>query len=176
MNTEYEVKILEINHEEMVKKLEDLGAVLVGEYNQRRYVYDLIPKADGKWIRLRTNGKKTTLTIKDIKAESLDGTKELEVVVDDFDTTHSILRELGFREKAYQENKRIQYKLDGAEIDLDCWPMVPEYMEIEGNSEEEVLSTLNKLGIDESKICTLSVKSVYEKYGLDIDAYPELKF
>ena len=176
MNTEYEVKILEINHDEMIERLESLGAVLVGDYNQRRYVYDLIPKDKDKWIRLRTNGIKTTLTIKDITALSLDGTKELEIVVDDFDLMHNILRELGFVEKAYQENKRVQYMLDGVEIDLDCWPMVPEYMEIEGNSEAEVLDTLAKLGIDDSKICTLSVKAVYEKYELDIDAYPILKF
>lgn len=176
MNTEYEVKILEVNHEEMIKKLESLGAVFIGDYNQRRYVYDLIPKEKDKWIRLRTNGYKTTLTIKDIKAESLDGTKELEIVVDDFDTTDCILNELGFKAKAYQENRRIQYKLDDVEIDLDSWPMVPEYMEIEGKNEEEILSTLKKLEIDKSRICTLSIKSVYEKYGLNIDDYKELNF
>ena len=54
--------------------------------------------------------------------------------------------------------------------------MVPEYVEIEGNSEEEVISILNKLGIEDENVCTLSVKSVYEKYGLDIDEYPILKF
>lgn len=176
MKTEYEVKILGINHAEMVGKLEDLGAELVGEYNQRRYVYDFIPAINNKWIRLRTNGKRTTLTIKEIKAEVIDGTRELEIEVSDFDITHNILREFGYREKAYQENKRIQYRLDGVEIDLDCWPMIPEYMEIDGNNEKEVLSILNKLGVDKKDACSLSVKSVYEKYGLDIDAYFELKF
>lgn len=176
MKTEYEVKVLEVNHDEMVKKLEAMGALLVGEFNQKRYVYDLIPKEEDRWIRLRTNGDKTTLTIKQIKKQSIDGTKELEIVVDDFETTHNILLSLGFREKGYQENRRIQYKLDGVEIDFDSWPMVPEYVEIEGNSEEEVISILNKLGIDLENVCTLSVKSVYEKYGLDIDEYPILKF
>lgn len=176
MNTEYEIKILDVDHDKMIKKLESLGAILVGEFEQRRYTYDFKPIEAHRWIRLRTNGKKTTLTIKDIKAESIDGTEELEIEVSDFEDTHRILGELGYKEKAYQENKRIQYKLDGVEIDLDLWPMVPEYMEIEGNNEEEVLSTLRKIGIDEDRICTLSVKSVYEKYGLDIDAYPVLKF
>ena len=88
MNTEYEVKILEINHDEMIKKLESLGAILVGEFEQRRYTYDFKPIEAHRWIRLRTNGKKTTLTIKDIKAESIDGTEELEIEVSNFEDTH----------------------------------------------------------------------------------------
>ena len=43
MKTEYEVRILEINAEEMINKLEKLGATKIGEYDQKRYVYDIIP-------------------------------------------------------------------------------------------------------------------------------------
>ena len=64
MNTEYEVRVLEINHDEMVKKLENLGAEFKFSALQQRYVYDVKPKQENKWIRLRTDGKKTTLTIK----------------------------------------------------------------------------------------------------------------
>ena len=62
MKTEYEIRILEIDKEEMIKKLENLGAKKIGEYNQKRYVYDLKPIEKEKWIRLRTNGINTTLT------------------------------------------------------------------------------------------------------------------
>ena len=75
MNTEYELRVLEINHDEMVKKLESLGAELQLEALQQRYVYDLKPKQDNKWIRLRTDGKKSTLTIKDLQSKTIDGTK-----------------------------------------------------------------------------------------------------
>ena len=34
MKTEYEIRVLEINQEEMIKKLEELGAVKNGEFNQ----------------------------------------------------------------------------------------------------------------------------------------------
>ena len=71
MNTEYEVRVLEINHDEMVKKLESLNAEFKFEALQQRYIYDLKPKQDNKWIRLRTDGKKTTLTIKDLQAKKL---------------------------------------------------------------------------------------------------------
>ena len=71
MKTEYEIRVLEINVEEMTKKLEKMGAKKVGEFEQKRYVYDLKPAEEGKWIRLRTNGKKTTLTYKDIVSHQL---------------------------------------------------------------------------------------------------------
>jgi adenylate cyclase class IV len=80
MKTEYEIRVLEINKDNIISKLENLGAVKKGEFNQRRYVYDLRPIEKGKWIRLRTNGKKTTLTYKDIVSNTIDGTKEVEMV------------------------------------------------------------------------------------------------
>lgn len=58
MNTEYEVRILNINKEEVIKKLENLNASFEWDALQKRYVYDFNPKLNGKWIRLRTNGKK----------------------------------------------------------------------------------------------------------------------
>ena len=66
MKTEYEIRILEIDKESIIKLLEGLGAIKKGEYNQKRYVYDLKPVQNGKWIRLRTNGNETTLTYKDV--------------------------------------------------------------------------------------------------------------
>ena len=72
MNIEYEIRVLEVDKEKLIKRLEELGAQLIGDFDQKRYVFDTIPKQDSKWIRLRTNGKKTTLTfvvliIEDIK-------------------------------------------------------------------------------------------------------------
>lgn len=167
MHIEYEIRILEINHDEMVKKLEELKAEKKFEALQRRYVYDFNPVKETSWIRLRSNGDVSTLTIKDIEDKTVDGTKELEIVVDDFDNTNLILEKLGYKNKGYQENKRTQYILDGVEIDLDKWPLIPEYMEIEGKCEEEVYKTLDKLGISKDKIVTLDVLSIYKKYGFD---------
>ena len=138
MKTEYEIRVLEIDKESIVKKLESLGTIKKGEYNQKRYVYDLKPLQKGKWIRLRTNGIDTTLTYKDIEKNTIDGTKEVELRVEDFDIANEFLNKIGFIARNYQENKRIQYILDNVEIDIDTWPMIPTYLEIEANSEKEV--------------------------------------
>jgi adenylate cyclase class 2 len=176
MKTEYEVRVLEIDHNEIVKKLESLGAELKFSAMQQRYVYDFNPVEENRWIRLRTNGIKTTLTIKDLTAKTIDGTKELEIEVDDFENTNKILEELGYKNRGFQQNKRTQYILDGVEIDLDRWPLIPEYLEIEGKDEKAIYDCLDKLGISKDKIVTLDVSSIYTHYGYDGDALTNLNF
>lgn len=63
------------------------------------------------------------------------------------------------------------------EIDIDSWPMIPAYMEIEGISEKEVLNKLKLLGVDESRFTTLNCGGIYAKiYRIDIDKIKEIKF
>lgn len=146
----------------------------IGDWHQKRYVYDIIPKDENSWIRLRTNGIKTTLAFKSVKSKTIDGTKEVEVEVSDFEDTNVILNQMGYYNKGFQENKRIQYILDGVEIDIDTWPKLPTYLEIEGKDEESVKNIIKKLNVDESKISTLDVQSLYEYYGYD--GIHDLKF
>ena len=165
MRTEYEVRVLNIDVEEMKKRLKEIGATFESDLLQKRYVYDFIPKVDGKWIRLRTNGLSTTLTIKNVVSSEIDGTQELEIEVNDFENTNEILKELGYVPKGYQENRRIQYEYYDTEIDIDYWPMIPTYMEIEGTSEEEVYQVLEKLGFKKEDATTRDVEGIYEDYG-----------
>ena len=177
MKTEYEIRVLEIEKESIVKKLESLGAIKKGEYNQKRYVYDLKPIQKNRWIRLRTNGTETTMTYKDIESNTIDGTKEVEFKVDSFEVANEFLNKIGFMPRSYQENKRIQYTLDNVEIDIDTWPMIPTYLEIEGNSEEEVNNMVKKLGLSNLKITVLNCDDIYrEFYNIDISKIEELKF
>ena len=177
MKTEYEIRILEINKEEMIKKLEELGAIRKGKFEQKRYVYDLRPVEKGKWIRLRTNGRVTTLAYKNVVSNTVDGTKEVEFEVEDFNKANEFLEKIGFENRSYQENERIQYVLNNVEIDIDSWPMIPTYMEIEGESKEEVFSIKEILNVDESKVTTLNCDDIYKQiYKIDISKIKELKF
>ena len=174
---EYEVRVLEIDIKKMQKKLKELNAELVEDVFQRRYLYDFKPVNPDKWIRLRTNGNTTTLTIKDVQSSKIDGTKEMEIVVDDFNTTNEILNELGYKPRGIQENKRIKYNLNGVEVDIDTWPRIPTYLEVEGKNEEEVYKTLELLGIPKEKAITLNTQSIYKEiYGIDLTKEPLLSF
>ena len=178
MAKEREVTILNIDIKEFTKNLLKHGAVKKDEFLQRRYTYDFNPILPNKWIRLRTNGKKTTLTIKEIKNKAaIDGTMELETVVGDFDVMNDILRELGYSYRNYQENYRIIYLMDDVEISIDSWPLIPTYVEIEGKTNEDVVMALEKLGYTLDDATTLDVTSIYnEIYGIDLLKIKELKF
>ena len=177
MHIEIEERVLEINPEEIIKKLEAVNATKVGEWNQRRYVYDFNPIRENEWIRLRTNGKSTTLTYKNIEKNSIDGTKELEVEVSDFDETNQLLNVLGYNPKGYQENKRIRYILNSVEVDIDFWPLIPPYLEIEATSVDDIRKIEELLEIDKNKITTLNCQDIYKDiYGINIKEIKELKF
>lgn len=174
---EYEVSILEVDQNKIISTLESLGAVKKGEYFQRRYVYDFNPKVENKWIRLRSNGLKTTLTIKEIENSNIvGGTKELEIEVSDFNATNEMLKELGYNYRNYQENKRITYMLSNVEIDIDSWPNIPTYVEVEGYNEESVLDIVKQINIDNNEVVTYGVTDIYSKYGIDVLKTKELMF
>ena len=145
------------------------------DWLQIRNCYDFTPKKENSWIRLRTTGKETTLTIKEIQDKTIEGTKELEIVVSDFATTDELLNKLGYFARSVQENRRIRYMLNGVELDIDSWPYIPTYLEIEGTSEEAVYKTLELLGIEKEATTTRDVEGIYLDYGHNLDEIYDLK-
>lgn len=177
MKIEYEIRILDIDINEMIKKVINLHATKIGKYHQKRYVYDFCPIEKGRWIRLRTNGEKNTLTIKEIHSEGIDGTNELEITVSDFNDTNEILKKLGYSPRSYQENFRMEFELDSVKLDFDKWPMIAPFLEIEGDSKERVLAVANKLGVTKEQITTNNVDVIYKlEYGINIDKIQYLCF
>lgn len=175
MHIEYEVRILNVNKEEIKKKLEKLNAEFKWERIQKRYTYDFNPVLSHKWIRLRTDGEQTTLAIKNVNTKEIDGTEELEISVSDFENTNLILKELGYLPKAFQENKRCRYYLHNVEIDIDSWPMIPDYIEIEGQNEEEVYEIVKLLGYTKEDVTAKDVASIYKEYGYELEELNEIK-
>lgn len=176
MKREYEVRFLNIDSDELINKLQEKNAKFIGEWLQKRYVYDFIPKVDNKWIRLRTNGKESTLTIKEIIDSKIDGTKELEIVVSDFETTNKILEELGYQSRSIQENKRIRYILDDVEIDIDTWPGINTFVEFEGKDEESIRKISEKLDLNFEDSTTKDVQSIYLSLGYTLKDLNNLSF
>ena len=177
MNTELEVKILEIDPQEFALALEKAGATKVAATSlQKRYVYDVVPPRSSAWIRLRDNGRKITLTVKEILSDEIDGTKEIEIEVDSLDQANALLEFLGFKARAYQENRRTSYKLGNVEIEIDEWPHIPAYAEVEGPDEDSIKNVVESLGYSMDKVTSENTEKIYAKYGLDIHSYSELKF
>ena len=176
MNTEVEVRLLDINKENLISKLEKNNAKFIGDWYQIRYVYDFNPIQSNKWIRLRTNGITNTLTIKEIKDTSIEGTKELEIEVSSIEDTDKILEELGYKKRSIQENKRVRYILNDVEIDIDTWPHLNPYVEFEGNSEKQIKEVVEILGLDYSKCITDNAQDIYMSLGYTQEDLNNLKF
>ena len=88
-----------------------------------------------------------------------------------------MLEELGYKAHTYQENKRTRYILDGVEFDIDSWPYIPTYLEIEGKNEESVKSMMDLLEVDKTKVTSLDVQGVFKEfYNIDIAEVPVVKF
>ena len=175
-NIEYEAKIYDVDPADITEKLTNLGAKEVCNYNFCRYVFDTIPAKPDRWVRLRSDGKQATLTVKEITADTIDGTHEWEVEVSDMETTLEILAKIGIKPRGYQENKRQEYDLGGVQVVIDRWPKLKPYVEIEANSVAEVVKTAALLGFTESDLITKSTSDLYRNIGIDIEKLAELKF
>jgi len=176
MNTEIEVRVLNIDKKDLMSKLEKNNAKFIGDWHQIRYVYDFNPVDPHRWIRLRTNGVVATLTIKEVHDKTIEGTKELEIVVSDIETTHQILEKLGYKRRSIQENKRIRYILNGVEVDIDTWPNLNTYVEFEGNSEKQIKDVFKLLGLDYKDAITDNAQDIYMNLGYTQEDLNNLKF
>lgn len=176
MPIEHEAKILDIDPDATERLILDKGGQKLGDRFMRRYVYDITPGDQSKWIRLRDTGDEITLTVKQITSDAIDGTHEIEVGVDDFAATNALLGVMGFTAKSYQETKRTSFILDGAQVEIDTWPQIPPYMEIEAGSKDEVIRVAGLLGYTEADLTGENTIKIYARYGIDLNTVPALRF
>ena len=86
------------------------------------------------------------------------------------------LESLGYVYKSYQEKERITYVLDGYELDIDTWPGIPTYVEIEGKDEADLENILNKIGYTMKDTVSCTADEIYEMNGLSMFDKREIKF
>ncbi len=132
-----------------------------------------------KWIRVRQTNDKTTITVKHILSDNgtdLQQMLETEIEVSNIEDANNLLEALGFAYKSYQEKERITYILDEYEIDIDTWPGIPTYVEVEGKSKSDLEIILNKLGYSIADTISCTADEIYEKYGLSMFDSREIKF
>ena len=156
--------------------------------NQLKEFINNYKSTPNKWIRLRKTiekkenkeiKEKTTLTIKHILRENksnIQQMQETEIEVSSFEETNELLEKLGFSYRSYQEKRREKYILNEHEIDIDTWPKLSPYVEIEGKDKNDIEKILNILGYSFNDTISCTVDEIYKKLGLDINNMKELKF
>lgn len=182
---EIEVKFLNVDKEKLREKLLAIGAHKVGDFFYRRRVFDypdLRLDADHSWLRLRDEGEKITLSFKkrlgvgEHASGNDAGMDETEIVVSDFDTTADMLFKLGFIEKHYAENKRTRYVKDGVEFDIDTYPELEPYLEIEASTWEKIDEAIAWLELNSEDKKIFSANQIYALKGIKVSECVRLTF
>ncbi|MGK5533275.1 class IV adenylate cyclase [Streptomyces sp. URMC 129] len=176
---EYEAKFLAIDVERLQGKIRSAGAEQVFPKTMfTRLIFENDAVQGEQWLRLRDEGGKTTLTLKQVSdATHIGGTTEIEIEVNDLEKTAELLKAIGLRQVRYQQNYREEWQLDGITYDFDTWPGLPTFLEIEGPSEEAVRKAVAALGLDYNDARFGSIDLIYKsEANRDILAEPTLLF
>ena len=172
MQTEIEVKFLDVDFDALRSKLIALGAVCEQPMRHMRRAIIEPPELEAKnaFVRVRDEGDKVTLTYKQFQEVSLTGAKEIEVVVSSFEDTIALLDKAGLASKSFQESRRETWRLDEVEVVLDEWPWLKPYIEIEGHDEQQVKDAASRLGFDWNMAVFGKVTEAYQRQYPDGDA------
>lgn len=184
MQTEIEAKFLHISIPKVRQQLIAIGAVLQQpERLMRRYVYDFPDRRlhqIGGWVRVRDEGDKVTMSYKQLNDRTIQGTKEVNLTVDSFENASTFLKALGLASKSYQETKRESWKLGEVELELDTWPWIDPFIELEGPSEAALRQTAELLELPWDQALHGSVETAYmDEYDVteaEIDTWDHVIF
>jgi adenylate cyclase class 2 len=179
MKAEIEAKFLNVDKENIRKLLKNIGAELVApERLMNRAVFD--GKRKSEYYRVRNEGSQITMSFKREEKRSIEGMKEICLTVDNYNNAVEFLTSLAGKPKALQETYRESWVKDGVEIDIDTWPWIPSFIEIEGKSAEAVEGIADKLGLKmiDAKYGSVGIayRQAFDVTDEDINGMPEIKF
>lgn len=162
---EVEVKIRNIDKEDIIKKIEKLGGAKIFTGRVIDYRFDT-PNRDlsrqGKALRIRQKGKYVYLNLKGKKKsiENITGRDEIGVKLSNFKTMHKILNELGYI-KIFELNKyRTEYRFENITFDIDEYLGMPAILEIESDSYSEVEKYIEALEIQDKDIGRVYIREI----------------
>ena len=154
-----------------ISKLEDRKMLKIIEDTGNRFF---------KWIRLRQDGEIVEITIKYIYSNkanyNIDEVKEIEIKTDNFEMANKLIEEMGYYRKKLAEKQRDSYSYQGMDIEIDEWPLLEPYIEIEGNNIDKIYELANLLGYSKEQTRVMNTEDVYLEKGIDLSKYEEMTF
>jgi len=155
MPTEIEAKLKVDAHEQIIRRLNELGAEFISDHVHTDVYFDddagSLVKTD-KALRLRRlldgGRQRFYLTYKGPKEKTQPKKRqEIETEVTDGSSIEKLLSALGYREALCFEKSRQTWRLGNCDIALDELALLGCFVEIEGPDEEEIAQAQSRLGL-----------------------------
>lgn len=170
---ELEIKILEIDRDQIVQRLESNGGRKVFDGLVESMFFDFpnkLLRSKSSILRLRTSGSQSALALKRTVDRSLINIQdEFEVTVSDWETMATILGSLGLVPWIEMKKHRTRYQIEDVhfEIDkyLDDFAYIPEFLEIEAPSIEKLYSYAALLGYSQKQCQKFDALELAEYYS-----------
>jgi len=183
---EIEIKVLGIDVGVVVSRLEELGATCLFDGVVKCVHFDR-PEAElrnaGKLFRLRRwegEGEmpsKFEICYKGPK-QVVDGCKvreEIESTVADADLFEQMMVRSGFEVTMNNDKRRRSYDFEGFHVDIDEYPGVPAYLEIEAENREGIDRAIRLLNLEKLEQSTESADELFARLWPEVD-FDRLKF
>lgn len=181
MSKELEVKVLNIDKEEIEEKLIKLGANFIKKEHQINTIFDtkeenLESKGRG-YLRIReskdllSGDTEYILTFKkNINNSGIRENKEIETTFTDKESLIAILENLDIYKKHEGSKERISYTYQDIRFDIDTWDKDTypyPYLEIEVTKKEDIQKAIKLIDIPQKDITLKSIKQLRREIGLE---------
>lgn len=175
---EHEIKVLDVNMEELEEKLKELGAEKV--YDDMRTIFAIDTKdrmflnEKDKLIRVTDEGSiKVTMHVNQSKPDIKEGIK---FKTSRLKETMDFFHEMGLDPISKVKHHRISYELGDIDFDIDKFPAIPAFLEIDTENLEKEGYTLDelleKLNLKDNKIVVMGTEDIHKLYDVDyFDVY-----
>ena len=177
---EKEVKILEIDVDDICKKLEDFWAKKTFEWIIHDVYYDFPNGENSKhkmhgnkrMFRIRKKWEIHLYTIKnrreDVeKKEDVIAKDEYEMEITDVISFTEVVKKYGMQKTREKKKYRISYNLDWIEFDIDKYENIPTLLEIEWGSHKNIEFWIKKLWLKKYKQLLWWSKKLFKYYNID---------
>lgn len=178
MAKEVETKVLDVDSDDISKKLSSLGAKKILQTKLKVSWFNVKNKKEFNWyLRIRTysDGKnEVTWKGKSTHHGVSRSHKEINLTVSDFESMAALFQEIGLEMYAFQEKYRSSWSFKKWRFDLDQYPKMPAYLEIEGEDEKSIQEAIELLELKNHEIWNDGEKTLIEdKYKLK---WTDMKF
>lgn len=160
---EKEAKILNINKNDVIQNIKALWGIKTFEGIISWEYY----KKDDIKIRVRKEHRWTIVCFKKKIGEDSANVKtmeEIEFAIDNKENFVRVLEELGFSEHKKIYKRRTSFELAWNTIEIDEYAGIPPLLEIEWETDDDILFMAKKLGFNKDDLVSLSFAEIEKSY------------